>query len=62
MWFETPGGHDGAGVALRRRGGGGFCVASLTHGIANGLARFPDEMETLERLSLENYAGLLTDI
>src|SRR3954471_8837391 len=29
---------------------GGFVVASLTHGIDNGLARFPDEMQTLERL------------
>src|ERR687890_25182 len=28
---------------------GGFCVASLTHGIDNGLARFPEEMEVLER-------------
>ena len=26
---------------------GGFCVASLTHGIENGLARFPAEMQTL---------------
>ena len=29
---------------------GGFCAASLTHGLDNGLARFPDEMATLERL------------
>ena len=29
---------------------GGFCVASLTHGIDNGLARFAAEMEVLERL------------
>ena len=41
---------------------GGFCVASLTHGIANGLARFPGEMAALERLGLENYAGLLADL
>src|SRR3954463_4912576 len=31
---------------------GGFAVASLTHGIANGLARFPQEMPALERLAL----------
>ena len=41
---------------------GGFCVASLTHGIENGLARFADEMEVLERLGLENFAGLRADL
>src|SRR3954466_2132118 len=41
---------------------GGFCVASLTHGIDNGLARFASEMETLERLGLENFAGLRADL
>ncbi len=33
---------------------GGFCAASLTHGLANGLDRFPAELATLERLGLEN--------
>ena len=33
---------------------GGFCSASLTHGIGNGLARFPGEIATLERLGREN--------
>jgi glycine/D-amino acid oxidase-like deaminating enzyme len=37
---------------------GGFCAASLTHGIANGLARWPDELATLERLGRENLAGI----
>ena len=41
---------------------GGFAVASLTHGIENGLARFADEMEVLERLGLENFAGLRADL
>lgn len=41
---------------------GGFCVASLTHGIANGLSRFEDELPTLERLGLENHAGLCADV
>ena len=41
---------------------GGFCAASLTHGLANGLARWADEMATLERLGAENLAGLLTDL
>lgn len=33
---------------------GGFCMATLTHGVANGLSHFPEELETLERLGLEN--------
>lgn len=32
---------------------GGFCSASLTHGIVNGLDRFADEMPTLIRLGRE---------
>jgi glycine/D-amino acid oxidase-like deaminating enzyme len=37
---------------------GGFCAASLTHGLANGHARFPDELDTLERLGAENLDGI----
>jgi glycine/D-amino acid oxidase-like deaminating enzyme len=33
---------------------GGFCAASLTHGTANGLARWPREIRTLERLGARN--------
>ena len=33
---------------------GGFCSASLTHGLSNGATRFPDEITTLERLGKEN--------
>jgi len=33
---------------------GGFCSASLTHGYDNGLSRWPDEIDTLERLGREN--------
>ena len=33
---------------------GGFCEPSLTHGYANGASRWPDEMETLERLGTQN--------
>ncbi len=33
---------------------GGFCSASLTHGIGNGLARFPGEMPLLEKLGAQN--------
>jgi len=40
---------------------GGFCVSSLTHGLANGLARFADEMPALERLGRANLDGLRAD-
>jgi len=33
---------------------GGFCSASLTHGLSNGLERFPAELPLLHRLGLEN--------
>lgn len=36
---------------------GGFCSSFLTHGVGNGLARFPQEMAALERLGLENFAA-----
>ena len=39
---------------------GGFLSSFLTHGIDNGLARFPDEMATLERLGLENFAATVS--
>ncbi len=38
---------------------GGFVEPSLTHGIANGLAHFPDEYDELHRLGAENHTGLL---
>ena len=41
---------------------GGFLQASLTHGIANGESRFPDELETLERLGLQNFDALAEDL
>jgi len=41
---------------------GGFLEASLTHGLANGLARFPDEIDELERLATENFDGLRDDL
>jgi glycine/D-amino acid oxidase-like deaminating enzyme len=37
---------------------GGFCDASLTHGFANGLSRFPDELDLLDRLGLENLDAI----
>ena len=37
---------------------GGFCSASLTHGEANGRARWPDEYATLDRLGHENLDAI----
>ena len=37
---------------------GGFCVASLTHGLGNGLARWPDELPTLLRLGHQNLDAI----
>jgi glycine/D-amino acid oxidase-like deaminating enzyme len=37
---------------------GGFVEPSLTHGIHNGLAHFPDEIDELVRLGAENHAAL----
>ncbi len=41
---------------------GGFFVSSLTHGVGNGLARFPDELATLERLGRENFDQTLATL
>jgi glycine/D-amino acid oxidase-like deaminating enzyme len=37
---------------------GGFVEASLTHGLENGLSRWPDEIDTLLRLGRENFAAI----
>ncbi|MGA7989022.1 MAG: FAD-dependent oxidoreductase [Candidatus Dormiibacterota bacterium] len=37
---------------------GGFCDASLTHGFSNGMSRFPGELDTLDRLGLENLDAI----
>ena len=39
---------------------GGFCEASLTHGHENGLRRWPDEMDQLDRLGHENLDAIGT--
>ncbi|MDO9378480.1 MAG: FAD-dependent oxidoreductase [Nocardioidaceae bacterium] len=41
---------------------GGFAEASLTHGEENGLARWADEADTLDRLGAENLDGFESDI
>ena len=44
--------HEIGSAASGRNGG--FMESSLTHGVANGQERFPDEIELLEALGLEN--------
>jgi glycine/D-amino acid oxidase-like deaminating enzyme len=47
---------EGNRVAYAASGrNGGFFLSSVTHGIENGLARFPDELPALERLGLESF-------
>ncbi len=46
-----------AGWAASGRNGG-FCAASLTHGLPNGLARWPDEIHKLEELGARNLDGI----
>ena len=38
---------------------GGFCSASLTHGLANGIRHFPDELEILEQEGVANLRALV---
>ncbi|WP_449386511.1 NAD(P)/FAD-dependent oxidoreductase [Cellulomonas soli] len=46
---------EGQRVAWAASGrNGGFCEASLTHGEENGRRRWPQEMESLERLGAQN--------
>ncbi|MDX6743284.1 FAD-dependent oxidoreductase [Actinocorallia sp. A-T 12471] len=48
---------DRVGGAASGRNGG-FCAASLTHGLWNGMERWPDQMGELERLGKENLQGI----
>ncbi len=45
-------GHEASGR------NGGFAAASLTHGFANGQARWPDELPALDRLGAANLADI----
>ena len=50
---------EGERIAFGASGrNGGFLDASLTHGIENGVARWPDEMPQLERMGRENFAAI----
>ncbi|MCY0930604.1 FAD-dependent oxidoreductase [Streptomyces sp. H27-H1] len=49
-------GDEVGGAASGRNGG--FCESSLTHGLANGLARWPDEIGVLEQLGRANLQAM----
>ncbi|MDP9219981.1 MAG: FAD-binding oxidoreductase [Actinomycetota bacterium] len=60
---ESPGREvvviEGARLGWAASGrNGGFCAASLTHGLGNGVARWPDEMPQLLRLGHENLDAI----
>lgn len=48
-------GEIGSGASGRN---GGFMESSLTHGVANGQERFPEEIELLEQLGLQNLDAI----
>ncbi|MGW5849628.1 NAD(P)/FAD-dependent oxidoreductase [Streptomyces sp. NPDC055254] len=48
---------DEVGGAASGRNGG-FCESSLTHGLHNGLQRWPGEIDLLERLGRENLQAI----
>lgn len=41
---------------------GGFVDASLTHGVENGKARWPNEFDKLTEMGMENLDGMATEI
>ncbi|MEU0158010.1 FAD-dependent oxidoreductase [Streptomyces sp. NPDC006261] len=49
-------GHEVGWAASGRNGG--FCAASLTHGLANGVERWPDEIGKLEELGVRNLDAI----
>lgn len=49
-------GHEVGWAASGRNGG--FCAASLTHGLPNGLERWPDEINKLEELGEKNLDAI----
>ncbi|MFF5769845.1 NAD(P)/FAD-dependent oxidoreductase [Streptomyces californicus] len=49
-------GHEVGWAATGRNGG--FCAASLTHGLANGVERWPDEIAKLEELGERNLDAI----
>jgi glycine/D-amino acid oxidase-like deaminating enzyme len=64
---DTPGRDvvllEGERIAFGATGrNGGFCDASLTHGLENGRHRFPDEIERIEQEGRENFEQIVATI
>jgi glycine/D-amino acid oxidase-like deaminating enzyme len=54
---------EGERVAFGASGrNGGFCEASLTHGLENGVRRFPEEIDAIEREGDRNLEGIAASI
>ena len=67
LWAALLAAEDGADVVLLEAElcgygasgrNGGFLEASLTHGFANGLSRWPDELDRLQELGRENFTAI----
>jgi glycine/D-amino acid oxidase-like deaminating enzyme len=64
---DTPGREivllEGERIAFGATGrNGGFCDASLTHGLENGKQRFPDEIDRIEQEGRENLEQIAATI
>ena len=54
---------EGQRIAFGASGrNGGFCSASLTHGLQNGFERWPAEISILEQMGAENLAAIRSTI
>jgi glycine/D-amino acid oxidase-like deaminating enzyme len=60
-WAVTVVDSHAVGQAASGRNGG-FVSYSITHGLANALARWPQEAKLLERLGLENLRAFKADL
>jgi glycine/D-amino acid oxidase-like deaminating enzyme len=54
---------EGERIAFGASGrNGGFCEATLTHGLENGVRRFPREIRAIEREGDTNLAGIVSSL
>ncbi|MGG6383206.1 NAD(P)/FAD-dependent oxidoreductase [Paenarthrobacter sp. NEAU-H11] len=60
-WSITVVDADAVGHSASGRNGG-FVSYSVTHGLSNALSRWPDEVEALEQIGLENLRGFKAEL
>jgi glycine/D-amino acid oxidase-like deaminating enzyme len=54
---------EGERIAFGASGrNGGFCEATLTHGLENGIRRFPQEIDAIEREGTENFERIAASV